>query len=1459
MRKNFEQSQAQGEDDTNNLLKITLNSVDSLIDPEPSQSSYELLTTLLHMLSINQSFKIQKNLHVEQHLSTDVQNAENYDINNTIFALNNGNLHDLLNMLGLDHVSDQLDGIDETNQTQFSKLLRLISSQLQVNNNVGNNNHNGLLSVLPSWLQITSMSIHEKEISNFGNKNRLNSSHFIAQNDQHDDPASNSQPNSLHHLYISTISPTRQSISDPTIQTRQVLTLSLPLLSQSNQNQHDQVGSHNNNPTSVWTSLQYAWTYLHEINTYHNQNTKYLVTHNNTDDISNELDPDSITVANFFKNNQNSLLPQKIAAKIWWEHAYRIEYAMLSYLIHFERVIFGPFSGILRPRITCDNAYSLSTSLISDFLLLFGQMFSLNDQQVDNPPSSSSYSILGPNFDPNLSEKNVLISALLNTILFSPLYKQAGGLSYSYIQPNSTVPPPQPTKGRRTKAQIEAEKIISKNAEISTFLQPAPGPFSPVAALLYTLGFITTPYITLRHITSLLRYLQLKQNQANELNEQRKKPTRGKKATKKVETEINFFQALLSPHNPLLPINPYSTSYLFGEFLPEESDKDWSEYLMVKKNEENFLQFFLNPTFEQVGEKNNGNFSLNQTDQTDPLLNPYCFDYLRSNTILGEGCQRSIHLCGKNNSGSDDVQCSTKSASKNATSTDHSSLKINTYPESIEPLMNDTQFIAFINNTITMEPVSGATVDAAVSSLLGELKNNIYTQHDHENDNKTAKKGSKSTNTDKTDGVNIGNVLGAEYNINNFDNLIDKIYILLVSFQILEKTLSLLFLTPSLTCSMDTTLSTKPLSLLLSKELIGVPFESLPILRWCDLSLSTSFFSKKNHPFFETQPSSILFEPTFDQNGNIDTLSNLSISSTDIDTHGRLSIQSPLYEVAIDLYSFVLEKRKEQNFEDSKVDEKPAKTTTKGSKTVKSAKSLEKKGIFVDSDLENDNDCHDSTKPRNKASKIKKSTNVSNDGDSHCNDDDDDDGDISDDNSDDTVLNGPDGKTVVLTKKQTSTSRYRLPSQCIIKPQRVTRVLSLHHLYSCYDLLKTKQENSYQALIDKNNEKNVEKSKTSSTSTSMVQATPTHWDYQFQSIGVVCDPRQTIYQLDPSNDLPKTQKEFKNYFKNTLHLKGETGKAINLPTLYKAFEHCHMFIYAGHNNGLQYYKSNDVVKMNVLRHKIITLVWLLGCSSVKVDMPHLGQYFANIGNGFGTVGCFGLEGFTTFCEKNGDVLTQNNQNNRNNQNNQNGNNISKLTSIPILNQYLDYYSQYSNYNIRYYLSKTFTPSQNQQNCNFLLSSNVFEPKGTILSYILAGVPCIVGNLWNVLDQDIDKQTKVICEQIYNEKYQKSIEHAENPNNSTNLNNSEQNIPPTSQAQLIKMSPCNHVSIPNMYNVNESQQEMLLPKNVHSVHSCDVSSLIATSRVGCLLPYVNGAAIVIYGAHVRTDKPIKRSK
>jgi hypothetical protein len=51
----------------------------------------------------------------------------------------------------------------------------------------------------------------------------------------------------------------------------------------------------------------------------------------------------------------------------------------------------------------------------------------------------------------------------------------------------------------------------------------------------------------------------------------------------------------------------------------------------------------------------------------------------------------------------------------------------------------------------------------------------------------------------------------------------------------------------------------------------------------------------------------------------------------------------------------------------------------------------------------------------------------------------------------------------------------------------------------------------------------------------------------------------------------------------------------------------------------------------------------------------------------------------------------------------------------------------------------------------------FEPYGTVLSYILAGCPCIVGNLWDVTDRDIDRLTEEFLDSWIADNEQNKIE------------------------------------------------------------------------------------------------------
>lgn len=154
---------------------------------------------------------------------------------------------------------------------------------------------------------------------------------------------------------------------------------------------------------------------------------------------------------------------------------------------------------------------------------------------------------------------------------------------------------------------------------------------------------------------------------------------------------------------------------------------------------------------------------------------------------------------------------------------------------------------------------------------------------------------------------------------------------------------------------------------------------------------------------------------------------------------------------------------------------------------------------------------------------------------------------------------------------------------------------------------------------------------------------PTQYDAMYYSIGTVCDLRVAYYQLDPENNLPVTQQKLLPFFKQILKLKGEFGKKIPQESLYKIITMCQLYLYCGHNNGIQYYSLNNIlshtgiftpVHINVYKSstsrqnsgnnncdndleqekllltappEITTIMWLFGCSSVKLHpslMPH---------------------------------------------------------------------------------------------------------------------------------------------------------------------------------------------------------------------------------------------------------------
>ena len=58
----------------------------------------------------------------------------------------------------------------------------------------------------------------------------------------------------------------------------------------------------------------------------------------------------------------------------------------------------------------------------------------------------------------------------------------------------------------------------------------------------------------------------------------------------------------------------------------------------------------------------------------------------------------------------------------------------------------------------------------------------------------------------------------------------------------------------------------------------------------------------------------------------------------------------------------------------------------------------------------------------------------------------------------------------------------------------------------------------------------------------------------------------------------------------------------------------------------------------------------------------------------------------------------------------------------------------------------------------------FEPYGTILAYILAGCPCVVGNLWDVTIDDVQTFTETFINSWLNSTRSRNISIIKEPSN-----------------------------------------------------------------------------------------------
>lgn len=138
----------------------------------------------------------------------------------------------------------------------------------------------------------------------------------------------------------------------------------------------------------------------------------------------------------------------------------------------------------------------------------------------------------------------------------------------------------------------------------------------------------------------------------------------------------------------------------------------------------------------------------------------------------------------------------------------------------------------------------------------------------------------------------------------------------------------------------------------------------------------------------------------------------------------------------------------------------------------------------------------------------------------------------------------------------------------------------------------------------------------------------------------------------------------------------------------------------------------------------------------------------------------------------------------------------------------------------------------------------YIPQGIPLSYLLAGSPAIVANLWDVTDRDIDRFGKALLEAWLRERSDSSsseggcsqCESLADELAALNLKSNDNNTKRTR-----KPSTRNK---PAQSNANVDGSGKI--ECIHNKHRRKIGSFIAAAREACTLPYLIGAAPVCYG-------------
>ncbi|XP_077991087.1 separin-like [Glandiceps talaboti] len=93
------------------------------------------------------------------------------------------------------------------------------------------------------------------------------------------------------------------------------------------------------------------------------------------------------------------------------------------------------------------------------------------------------------------------------------------------------------------------------------------------------------------------------------------------------------------------------------------------------------------------------------------------------------------------------------------------------------------------------------------------------------------------------------------------------------------------------------------------------------------------------------------------------------------------------------------------------------------------------------------------------------------------------------------------------------------------------------------------------------------------------------------------DPTKTFYVINPSNDLPSTQKTFQDWFQSQKGWHGVAGNKPSRQEFKTALLKEDLFIYCGHGTGRQYLHGDDIQQLEC---KAVSL--LIGCSSGKLQV-----------------------------------------------------------------------------------------------------------------------------------------------------------------------------------------------------------------------------------------------------------------